>query len=121
MHAFTLLACLALGRQINDMALREQQLWRQLATDFKGRPSEMCVRGGPEGPVRESNYPKGTVRPEKCQRSKEGQARSGPHSGTCRGGEAETWLLPWQRWTRGGDRCHQPREEGARQLNGCDK
>lgn len=41
------------------MALTEQQLWRQLATGFKGRPSAMGVRGGPEGPVQRQQLSRG--------------------------------------------------------------
>lgn len=104
-------------------ALREQQLWTQLAADVKSRPSVMCVREGPEGPVQRQQSPRGDRQPERCQRTGSGAVRGrlGP------GGAQERRERPGRDTAAaaaracGGQQCRQQGQEGATRRNGCDK
>lgn len=89
---------------------REQQLCTQLATAVQSLPSVLCARGAQKVPSSDSNHPEGTVRPERCPR----HCGPGLRSGTGRGGEAGTGDPGWQQRRQQG-------QEGATQLNGCDK
>lgn len=111
LHAFILQHALHWDIKSNGIGLKEQQIWRKLATDFQSPwVSEVAKRSCSEGAITQSGQ-------ESREMLWEGSGSKRGRLGLAqelrdmlRGGEG-----------LGGESCQQPREAGARQLDGCDK
>lgn len=104
-------ACTALGHQIKWHRIKGAADLEEVGNRL---PESLSVRGGQEVLFRGSNYPEWTGEQRNAVRGQweqKGQIGPGPGAeGHASGGEG-----------LGGESCQQPREAGARQLDGCDK